>query len=442
MQSGISREWIFVLISTMLLLNSTDAQSTSKDDLILSPRLLELGRQLTHGNSDRLVEFEKALEEEGAPLVEPLEGNEEEMLVTFVWRGNSETENVVVFLQSGGPDPADNRMERLASTDLWYKSYIFGRDARFVYSLSPNDSLVPLDDPNVDFRKRFSTVQRDPLNPKHHPLETEGVPPFMVLSMVEMPEAPPQPWAAKRSGIAHGDVKEEFFVSKILGNERQLFVYRPPEYSPDRNEPYPLLVMFDGWSYIHRVPTPTILDNLISDGRIPPTVAVLIDTRRQRGRELSCYRPFASFLCEELLPSIRDRYHVTHDPGRTIISGSSLGGLAATCTAMWNPDAFGKVLSQSGSYYWKPAEEEDFEWVGRQFASMDRLPLEFYLDVGLLEKTMPKPGGLNQLTVNRNFHRILRDKGYQVHYQEFNGAHEHVCWQGTLGDGLIALLND
>jgi enterochelin esterase family protein len=33
----------------------------------------------------------------------------------------------------------------------------------------------------------------------------------------------------------------------------------------------------------------------------------------------------------------------------------------------------------------------------------------------------------------------LLTKGYVVHYAEFYGGHEYLCWCGTLADGLLAL---
>ncbi len=40
----------------------------------------------------------------------------------------------------------------------------------------------------------------------------------------------------------------------------------------------------------------------------------------------------------------------------------------------------------------------------------------------------------------RRLRDLLRSKGYEVHYAEFNGGHEFLNWQGTLADALLALV--
>ena len=35
---------------------------------------------------------------------------------------------------------------------------------------------------------------------------------------------------------------------------------------------------------------------------------------------------------------------------------------------------------------------------------------------------------------------MLRAKGYEVRFKEFEGGHDYLSWRGTLTDGLIALL--
>ncbi|HVC81693.1 MAG TPA: alpha/beta hydrolase-fold protein, partial [Chloroflexota bacterium] len=64
-----------------------------------------------------------------------------------------------------------------------------------------------------------------------------------------------------------------------------------------------------------------------------------------------CRPPIVTFLAEELLPWLRHRYQVVVDPARTIVGGSSLGGLASAYVALERPDLFGAVLAQSGSFW-------------------------------------------------------------------------------------------
>lgn len=404
-----------------------------------SSRVAALEKRLEKGNQSALAQFWEEVKRTGTPFVESIPGDKQNLLVTFVWRGDKDTRNVVIFSQAGGGNPADNQMTRLSDTDVWYRSYVFRRDVRFLYSLSPNDDLTPLNAPNTDWSKRFANVQTDPLNPKRYP-PTAGATEKNVQSVVELPGAPHQLWVARRAEVPAGKIEKQTVKSSILSNERNVWIYLPANYRT-RGKPYTLLILFDGQSYLDLVPTPAILDNLIAAGKIPPTLAVLVDnpTPADRELELACHRPFADFLVKELLPWAREKYHVTDDPGSTVIAGSSYGGLAATCSAMWYPENFGNVLSQSASYYWKPDSETEYEWVRRQFSTGPKLPIHFFVSVGLLE-TLPKPGKTNQVEVNRSFRDALKAKGYEIKYTEFDGAHEYINWQGTLADGLIALL--
>ena len=61
-------------------------------------------------------------------------------------------------------------------------------------------------------------------------------------------------------------------ASRRLGNDRRIYVYTPPGHDKG-GAPYPLVVLFDGLDYLSTTPTPTILDNLIAQKRVPPTVA-------------------------------------------------------------------------------------------------------------------------------------------------------------------------
>lgn len=59
--------------------------------------------------------------------------------------------------------------------------------------------------------------------------------------------------------------------------------------------------------------------------------------------------------------------------------------------------------------------------------------------MGLLDdpRDVPHP---TLLCANRHLRTVLQAKGYDVHCTEFNGGHQHLNWQRTLSDDLIALL--
>jgi enterochelin esterase family protein len=269
-------------------------------------------------------------------------------------------------------------------------------------------------------------------------------------SIVEMPEAPAQPWIGEKPGIPRGKIEKRRFKSALLRNEREIAIYLPPGYSRN-DKPYPLIVLFDEMAYLGDperfvlVPTPTIIDNLIAAKRIPPMVAILVDNvPGERDHELACNPTFSEFLSSELLPWARGLYRLTADPRQTVIGGSSLGGMAATCAALHHPETFGNILSQSGAYHRAPANtssdsKTDSEpyWIVKQFIASRKLPLRFYLDAGSEEFN---PAGSGILVGNQTLRDVLLAKGYEVHFQEFAGGHDYLSWRGTLSDGLLALV--
>lgn len=403
-----------------------------------SPRMAGLKKEVESGNRAALESFWQDVAKQGTPLVEPVPNDDRHVLLTFLWRAKEDIRNVVVVGGVAGYDFSENQMIRLLDTDLWYRTYKVRNDARFSYNLSLNDSLVSfakldLSDQKV-LMQRISTFKTDPLNSKTY----IGMP---ASSIVELAGAPPQPWIKRSTDTPAGKLEEKRIKSAILNNERKAWVYTPPGYNTD-GAAYGLMVLFDGVAYTILVPTPVILDNLLARGLIAPMVAVILDnpTPTSRNEEMPCNPRFADFLAKELVPWIRANYHVTSNPSQTIVAGSSYGGLAATYAGFYHPEIFGNVISQSASFWWKPKEDVEHEWLTRQFVQSPRLPVRFYLDVGLMETGPIPDNGPNMVVVNRHMRDVLQAKGYVVHYREFNGGHEYLNWRGTLADALLALV--
>lgn len=408
-----------------------------------SPRISALRRDIESGNLWALRAFWQEVDKQGTPLIEAIQ-EEDEVLVTFLWRGDRETKNVVILGGIAGWHVIQNQMARLLQTNLWYKTYHVPSDTRMSYWLSPNDSLIPLNEVE-DWKERVSTWQPDPLNLHLHSFEKDAYQSdkMMGISIVELPNAPSQPWILSRANVPSGYVQCYQLESSILENERNVWIYTPPGYTCN-NQPYGLLILFDGLTYIHQIPTFTILDNLLADKAIPPLIAVLIDSigPSTREHELSCYPPFLEFLRKELVPWIRQHYQVTMNPRQTVIGGSSCGGLCAAYVGFNAPEMFGNVLSQSGAFMVKPENKNVDEYLAHQFSSMPTLPLRFHMDVGLFECETGINGEPSFLAANRYMHDILHKQGYPIHYIEYSGSHDYLCWRGTLAEGLIALIGN
>ena len=427
-----------IIFVTCLCLLASAIAAAQTDDApwrtgVTSPRLEGLRQDVAKGSPAALVDFWVEMKQNGDPLVEPIAGDPQHVLLSFVFQGSDHTKGVALYCQLGNiRDPAANGLATLAGTDVWFKTYAVRNDLRFSYSFFAN----PV--PGV-----FASAEQqlaDPLNPKSlKPGYGVG------RSYAELAAASPQPWLAlSKEHYPHKYIAERI-ESKVLHGERNYDVYSPPNHDPKRAQPYPLLIFFDGADYADYdfVPTPAILENLMAAGKIPPVLAVFIhqSPQPQRNVELTNDQAFLDFVTNELLPAVRARYHATADPRQTVVIGSSTGGLAGCFFAFRRPDVYGNVLSQSGAL-WPGHTREDpgSEWLTHQYDSAAKLPIHFVLQVGTLERWNTPGNRLSILDANRHLRDVLRAKGYQVEYAEMGGGHEPLSWRGGLADGLIQLL--
>ncbi len=374
---------------------------------------------------DRIGDHEMPVGPENriTPLIEPA-ATPGRNRVTFLWRARSEDEKAVVLINTltdrdrHAGDISGHVMRRTPGDDVLRLTYELDADLRASYQILPCAEIPGTD--RDSWLRVMTTALPDPGNPVRVP-GSHGRNPS---SLLELPDAPAQPYRDRRAGVPEGRVHE----SEAAG--RRVWVYTPPGYGPGDGAggPYPVMVLLDGDVWAGRI-APT-MDNLIVEGRIPPMVVLLPDAvdRPTRLREMACHEPFVRHLAGELLPWAVREWRVTRDPELTVVAGQSFGGLTSSYAALVAPERFGNVLSQSGSYWWS---DEDPEWLTRRYERSPRLPVRFHVEAGRLEWML--------LAENRRFAETLAAKGYEVTFTEYRGGHDPACWLGGLAGGLAGL---
>ncbi len=103
----------------------------------------------------------------------------------------------------------------------------------------------------------------------------------------------------------HGTLSRQIFSSHILGNARDVMIYKPRGAQPARWT----LILFDGQVYQDEYHFANVLDGLIARHHLPPINVVFIDSldHARRGNELPPNPDFADFMAHELLPWLRGR---------------------------------------------------------------------------------------------------------------------------------------
>lgn len=407
--------------------------------LASSPRVTALAAAHAAGDAHAVERFWDEVAASGTPMVEDAP-DPAERIVTFLWRdrhGAGPGTDAVILMANKLTDPSvwrECNLERLAGTDVWHRSFLLRADWRATYHLAPDDLAGgraqerPVE---AGSPRRWDRVahlaQPDPLNARRFAARRGGEP----TSVVELPDAPAQPWVAPRPGVPAGTVTAHRVRSPELGNEREVWIYTPAGVDTGDATRLPVLVLLDGEDWRGRLGAPATLDNLIADGRIPPTLAVMPDALDvpTRWHELTCLPEFGAFLLDTLLPWVVARHRASDDPADTTIAGQSIGGLTAAHLAITHPDRVGAAVVQSASLWWSGDGEPG--WLARACARPAGATARISLQVGLEEWTLLED------------HRTLRDAleraGHRVAYHEYNGGHDAFCWRGGLADGLIAL---
>lgn len=133
--------------------------------------------------------------------------------------------------------------------------------------------------------------------------------------------------------VPHGNVTRHVYHSDVTKGERELYVYTPPGYNPDKE--YPVLYLLGGsgelpsnWVFDGRVNF--IMDNLLAEGKADPMIIAIpnnqvIHRNHPQHADLT-FDIFEKELRNHVIPLVDKSYNTIQSPKGRAISGLSMGG--------------------------------------------------------------------------------------------------------------------
>jgi enterochelin esterase-like enzyme len=269
--------------------------------------------------------------------------------------------------------------------------------------------------------------------------------------MVRVPgEAPWNPGAGPYGAVTHYT-----YHSSVVGDDRDYYVYTPPNYDSHRKDPYPVLFLLhglgddaSGWETVGAANV--ILDNLIDQGKAKPMIMVNTlgygTPDGPRGAMGPGMIPaFARTVLEEVLPQVEKNYHAATDREHHAIAGLSMGGAESMYIGLNYLDQFAYIGSFSGAFVMWPRAEpapaptpgggrgprtmEDADFV-RNFPNVTA---KTNSQLRLVWIACGSDDGL--LAVNRQFKTWLKSKDIKFTDLEVPGyAHVWPLWRRNLAE--------
>lgn len=239
------------------------------------------------------------------------------------------------------------------------------------------------------------------------------------------------------------------------GTPHPYAIYLPAQADP--NTPLPYTVWFDGSSFLGaNINTPAILDRLIAEHSIPPSIGIFVDpgvlpaidptrqNRYERSFEYDSLSPrFSAFLLQELIPAVAKQHPLSTSPDDHALAGISTGAIAAFMAAWNRPDQFHRVLSFIGTY----VAMRGGETVSTLIRKSEPRPLRIWLEDGDADHLTPaEPYGTfyagSWPIANRVLYDALQFQGYDSKLTIGPGGHDMKLGTQLLPDALRWLWRD
>ena len=225
-------------------------------------------------------------------------------------------------------------------------------------------------------------------------------------------------------------------VEDTAAGEVEITVWAPADAEGD--EPLPLLLAHDGPEMAAYGRLLDWAGTGIAAGRLPRMRVALLDPG-ERNVRYSASPAYAKALVDEVVPYLVDACPSDHRP---VLTGQSLGALAALHAAWTSPGVFAGLFLQSGSFFTPETDgmESDFEHFG--------VVTGFVQTVHAATEAAPDPPKVAMTcgTAEENHanNLLLRDHlrrvGVDVTWGEARQGHTWTCWRDLLDPHLSALL--
>lgn len=234
-----------------------------------------------------------------------------------------------------------------------------------------------------------------------------------------------------------GTIKELTLKSQELGEDIQLLVYLPANFSPLYK--YSLLIAQDGRDYFQLGRIGRLADEFLFKQEIENLIIVgvpykdVLERRRKYHPDGDQNSAYIRFLAHELVPFLDREYPTYHMGSTRALIGDSLGATVSLMTALQYPHTFGKVILQS------PFVNQRVLNVVSSFQGTQ--PLEIYHVIGTQETEVKTTDGKTSdfLAPNRELAKIIAKKPFTYFYDEFDGNHTWTYWQPDLKRALKML---
>jgi enterochelin esterase-like enzyme len=256
-------------------------------------------------------------------------------------------------------------------------------------------------------------------------------------SAVHVPGPLSLPW--ELNDVPHGEIHHHLYKSMVAEDDRDYYVYTPPNYDPAAKRSYPVLYLLhgysddaSGWTAVGHANV--ILDNLIAQNKAKPMIVVMPlgygtmefvlqawgawSHAELRDRN---FKQFSDSLLTEVMPRVESEYRITKDRNARAIAGLSMGGSESLLTGLNN---FGK-----------------FSWIGA--FSSGGMPEDFQKDFPALDAKANRQlhllwiacgTGDQLITGNRNLREWLTAKGVEHTDIETPGMHTWMVWRRNLAE--------